>query len=64
MDSRHGPARYVNGKIDAKQLILSSQQSESSSKLAQNGMEAVSCKLWSQALGIRKVGVYDDFFSI
>ncbi|MDP3561615.1 MAG: amino acid adenylation domain-containing protein, partial [Legionellaceae bacterium] len=55
----------INGKLNRKALPLPDFiQSATQYVAARDEMESLACQLWEQALGVARVGIEDDFFSL
>jgi len=55
-----------NGKIDRKALPVPVQNAQTVSLYAspRDGTEEILCRLWSEILGVNRVGIDDDFFAL
>lgn len=54
----------VNGKVDKKRLPLPDYQVSSQFATARNSVENQLIKIWQEVLGVERVGIDDDFFSL
>ncbi|MCK5817811.1 MAG: hypothetical protein KAH18_00865, partial [Psychromonas sp.] len=54
----------INGKLDRKALPTPQFVSEDSYVAPRNEREAQLCHLWQAVLGVKKVGIHDNFFRI
>ncbi|NEO76293.1 non-ribosomal peptide synthetase [Moorena sp. SIO4G3] len=53
-----------NGKVDRKALPLPALESNSASSEPRTANEAILVKIWQDVLGLRQVGIYDNFFAL
>ncbi|MGL5878876.1 MAG: thioesterase domain-containing protein, partial [Xenococcaceae cyanobacterium] len=54
----------AHGKLDRQALPLVSQHDSETFIAPRNGIEAQLAKIWSQVLGIKKIGIKDNFFDL
>ena len=54
----------LNGKIDTKSLPIPESTRETDYELPRNDMEEIVARIWSEVLGLEKIGIHDNFFEI
>ncbi|MCP4277204.1 MAG: amino acid adenylation domain-containing protein [Gammaproteobacteria bacterium] len=54
----------VNGKVDEKALPAPEWQPQEGYESPRNTIEEALCNLWADTLGLKQVGIHDDFFAL